>query len=256
MYENLTRLDLVGPALARALGDPGWEQAGGHPCLRRQVEPDLRAEQRRGRGGAAQAARRAAAAAGARHGPGGPGAAGAGGYRRAGGAHPARGRRRPDRRALLRDGEGRRVRHPRRPAAPGGPSPRGAVRRRRRPDRHAGRPARHRPGRDRPVRLRPALRAWGSGRCAGGATSGSGPRAARSGGRRTRPACCAPNRPRGPGERSCTGTSGSTTACWASRCRRRCRPCWTGSCPPWGSRWPTSACSCSTGASQLTRGRR
>ncbi len=26
MYENLTRLDLVGPALARALGDPGWEQ--------------------------------------------------------------------------------------------------------------------------------------------------------------------------------------------------------------------------------------
>ena len=25
MYENLTRLDLVGPALARALGDPGWE---------------------------------------------------------------------------------------------------------------------------------------------------------------------------------------------------------------------------------------
>jgi len=23
MYENLTRLDLVGPALARALGDPG-----------------------------------------------------------------------------------------------------------------------------------------------------------------------------------------------------------------------------------------
>ena len=24
MYENLTRLDLVGPALARALGDPGW----------------------------------------------------------------------------------------------------------------------------------------------------------------------------------------------------------------------------------------
>ena len=26
MYENLTRLELVGPALARALGDPGWEQ--------------------------------------------------------------------------------------------------------------------------------------------------------------------------------------------------------------------------------------
>ena len=26
MHENLTRLDLVGPALARALGDPGWEQ--------------------------------------------------------------------------------------------------------------------------------------------------------------------------------------------------------------------------------------
>src|SRR2546430_16667440 len=26
MYENLTRLDLVGPALARALGDPGWER--------------------------------------------------------------------------------------------------------------------------------------------------------------------------------------------------------------------------------------
>src|SRR3984893_156478 len=25
MYENLTRLDLIGPALARALGDPGWE---------------------------------------------------------------------------------------------------------------------------------------------------------------------------------------------------------------------------------------
>src|SRR6201984_191925 len=28
MYENLTRLDLVGPALARALGDPGWERLG------------------------------------------------------------------------------------------------------------------------------------------------------------------------------------------------------------------------------------
>src|SRR5947207_15428454 len=26
MYENLTRLDLVGPALARAVGDPGWER--------------------------------------------------------------------------------------------------------------------------------------------------------------------------------------------------------------------------------------
>src|ERR1700730_18075174 len=26
MYENLTRLDLVGAALARALGDPGWER--------------------------------------------------------------------------------------------------------------------------------------------------------------------------------------------------------------------------------------
>jgi len=26
MYENLTRIDLVGPALARALGDPGWER--------------------------------------------------------------------------------------------------------------------------------------------------------------------------------------------------------------------------------------
>jgi aminoglycoside phosphotransferase (APT) family kinase protein len=26
MYENLTRLDLVGPALARALGDPGWRR--------------------------------------------------------------------------------------------------------------------------------------------------------------------------------------------------------------------------------------
>jgi aminoglycoside phosphotransferase (APT) family kinase protein len=26
MHENLTRLDVVGPALARALGDPGWEQ--------------------------------------------------------------------------------------------------------------------------------------------------------------------------------------------------------------------------------------
>jgi len=26
MYENLTRPDLVGPALARALGDPGWER--------------------------------------------------------------------------------------------------------------------------------------------------------------------------------------------------------------------------------------
>ena len=26
MYENLTRLDLVGPALARALGDPRWER--------------------------------------------------------------------------------------------------------------------------------------------------------------------------------------------------------------------------------------
>ena len=26
MYENLTRLDLIGPALARALGDPGWER--------------------------------------------------------------------------------------------------------------------------------------------------------------------------------------------------------------------------------------
>ena len=26
MYENLTRLDLVGPALARALGDPGWQR--------------------------------------------------------------------------------------------------------------------------------------------------------------------------------------------------------------------------------------
>jgi len=26
MYENLIRLDLVGPALARALGDPGWER--------------------------------------------------------------------------------------------------------------------------------------------------------------------------------------------------------------------------------------
>ena len=26
MYENLTRLDLVGPALARALGDPGRER--------------------------------------------------------------------------------------------------------------------------------------------------------------------------------------------------------------------------------------
>ena len=26
MYENLTRLELVGPALARALGDPGWER--------------------------------------------------------------------------------------------------------------------------------------------------------------------------------------------------------------------------------------
>src|SRR5260370_8641518 len=26
MYENLTRLGLVGPALARALHDPGWER--------------------------------------------------------------------------------------------------------------------------------------------------------------------------------------------------------------------------------------
>ena len=26
MYENLTRLDLVGPALARALKDAGWER--------------------------------------------------------------------------------------------------------------------------------------------------------------------------------------------------------------------------------------
>src|SRR5947207_11139064 len=26
MHENLTRLDLVGPALARAVGDPGWER--------------------------------------------------------------------------------------------------------------------------------------------------------------------------------------------------------------------------------------
>jgi aminoglycoside phosphotransferase (APT) family kinase protein len=46
MYENLTRLDLVGPALARALGDPGWERleatlvAGGKSNLTFELSGD------------------------------------------------------------------------------------------------------------------------------------------------------------------------------------------------------------------------
>ncbi len=114
MYENLTRLDLVGPALARALGDPGWERLEASLVSGGKVQPDLRAHQRRGRGRAAQAAGRATAATGARHGPGGPGAARAGRHRRPGPGHPVRGRWRVDRRSVLRDGEGRRVRRPRR----------------------------------------------------------------------------------------------------------------------------------------------
>ena len=50
MYENLIRLDLLGPALARALGDPGWERLEASLVSGGKVEPDLRAHQRRGRG--------------------------------------------------------------------------------------------------------------------------------------------------------------------------------------------------------------
>ena len=55
--------------------------------------------------------------------------------------------------------------------------------------------------------------AWGSGRCAGGASSGSVPRAGMSPPSTNSPAACARTRRPGPGERSCMGTSGSTTAC-------------------------------------------
>src|SRR6266853_1769631 len=55
MYENLTRLDLVGPALARALHDPGWERleatlvSGGKSNLTFELTSDAEAaEDRRG----------------------------------------------------------------------------------------------------------------------------------------------------------------------------------------------------------------
>src|SRR6266566_9485581 len=86
--------DPARPRRPRARAGSGRSRLGtarGLSRLGRKVEPDLRADQRRGRGGAAQAARRAAAAAGARHGPGGPGAARAGAHRRPGSGHPARG---------------------------------------------------------------------------------------------------------------------------------------------------------------------
>ena len=86
----------------------------------------------------------------------------------------------------------------------------------------------------------------GSGRCAGGASSGSVPRAGTSPPSTNSPAACA-RILAVPGERSCTGTSGSTTACWPGRCRRPWRPCSTGNSPRWASRWPISACCSSTG---------
>ena len=58
--------------------------------------------------------------------------------------------------------------------------------------------------------------------------------------------------PPGPGEPSCTGISGSITACWPGRCRRPWRPCSTGNSPRWASRWPTSACSFFTGGRAAT----
>jgi len=175
-----------------------------------------------------------------------PGAAGAGGHRRAGGGHPARGRRRSDRRALLRDEkvDGTVIRG----ALPAGWAEAAGERRgvadvlidtwptctpstRTRSDVRYGRPS-----------------AWGSGRLRRWSDQWERSKS------REVPAVDELARllraepPRGRGSDRARGTSGSTTPCWASRCRRRCRPCWTGSCPPWGSRWPTSACSCSSWA--------
>ena len=49
--ENPTRLDPgAAPALARAMENPGWERLEASLVSGRQVEPDLRAHQRRGRG--------------------------------------------------------------------------------------------------------------------------------------------------------------------------------------------------------------
>ena len=59
MYENLTRLERRRPGARR----PRVGAAGGLARLRREVEPDLRAHERRGRGRAAQAAGRAAGCA-------------------------------------------------------------------------------------------------------------------------------------------------------------------------------------------------
>ena len=248
MYENLTRLDLVGPALARALGDPGWERleaslvSGGKSNLTFELTSD---------------------------------------------AGEAVLRRPPDGPLLPRAHDmGREARVQRALAATPVPVPAilledageligvpfyvmekidGYVIRDTLPagwaetaqDRHAiadalvdtladlhgvdpdevglsgfGRPA-----------------GLGSGSCAGGASSGSGPRAGTSRRSRNSGAGCAPTRPGDPGERSSTETSGSTTACWPGRCRRPLRPCWTGSSRHWGSRWPTLACCCSTGGS-------
>ena len=47
---------------------------------------------------------------------------------------------------------------------------------------------------------------------------------------------CARTRRPALGERSCTGTSGSTTACWPGRCRRPSWPYSTGNSPHWASR--------------------
>ena len=157
MHENLTRLDVVGPALARALGDPGWERL--EATLVSGGKSNLTFELSSGAGEAVL-----------RRPPDGPLlprahdmgreariAAGAGRHRGPGGHDLVRGRRRADRRAVLRDGEGRRVRDPGRPARRLGGIGGGPVRRRRRPHRHAGRPARHRPEPGRPDRLRPAV---------------------------------------------------------------------------------------------------
>src|SRR2546430_14450260 len=106
MYENLTRLDLVGPALARALGDPGWERLeaslvsggksnltfeltsdAGEAVLRRPPDgPLLPRAHDMGRGARGEGA------------PAGPRGAGAGAPVRGGGG--------PDGGALLRVGEG------------------------------------------------------------------------------------------------------------------------------------------------------
>ena len=187
MYENLTRLDLLGPALARALGDPGWERleasliSGGKSNLTFELTSD-------------------AGEAVLRRPPDGPLLPRAHDMAREARVQRALAATAVPVPAILFEDAGELIGVPFyvmekvdgyvvRDALPAGyaESPRGPPRHRRRPGGHAGGPARGGSRRGRPVRFRPAVRPGGAAGAPVERAVGAFQEPGRPGRRRTRP---------------------------------------------------------------------